>query len=179
MNTTFNQQIPTRTIPATRLVILSRFVTTKPKKQVPFNYQHVRPQELQSEKIGDCVVRAFTYLSKLPYKEVEKYLAENHGYSPSRGAFVAGIMEKENNQIFGLSFTEIYKRKFAVENGQLIQKVKGMSLDTFLKRHSWGHYLVTVSKHCFVVSNGAVVDNWRQKAGRHLTAVWRLNQVRI
>lgn len=116
----------------------------------------------------DCVCRAFALLTRGNYAEIEKWLIDKYGYTPRKktsGISISEIMFREGSEIFGTKFKQVFHKS---------PKFKGLSLARFVSENPKGDFLMHVSCHVFVLSNGVILDTWKQADGRHLKNVWEV-----
>jgi hypothetical protein len=76
-------------------------------------------------------------------------------------------------KLFGVFGTTSKARYIAHE--LKVESKKGMTLDTFLKTHQKGRYLVVVRGHCTCVIDGKIIDSFSQKGGASVVCVWEWN----
>lgn len=121
----------------------------------------------KSEK-NDCFVRALAAGFEINYNDAHAIAKERFKRPDKKGTQNAHIIEQmafierdglEVNGVrvgvrvlSGLDIKNRYKLK-----GEIIDRKK--TVKSFIKDHPKGNYIVTVSKHAFVVRDGKLIDN--------------------
>jgi len=121
----------------------------------------------KSEK-NDCFVRALAAGFEINYNDAHEIAKERFNRPDKRGTknheIVSGMkkIQKEGLVIGDVIAKVKVLEDLAIKNryklyGELIDRKK--TVKSFIKDHQKGNYIVTVSKHAFVVKDGKLIDN--------------------
>lgn len=119
-----------------------------------FKYWNVNPQH----KIeNDCVTRAITEATGLPYEKVQEKLY-----------YIGKLLECDSLCVCCYSFLLTYIFKF-----KQILSAKGLKIKELCYEYPQGIYLVRVNQHLSVVENGVILDTW-DCSNEIITDCWRI-----
>lgn len=130
---------------------------------------------------NDCVVRAITNASNGAYTYEEIHaLCKEHGRIDGDGMFAKDswpLLIKlgfELRWICGSTQTAVYQHALAQSMGiTTYRRVQGVTLDRARIGLQNGSYVVSMKGHMTCIRKGDVIDNFIQRGGRSVTAVWR------
>lgn len=124
--------------------------------------------EIAKSEKNDCFVRALAAGFEISYDDAHALAKERFNRLDKKGTKNSHIIEQmafiekdgiEINGVMasvrvlsGLDIKNRYKLK-----GEIIDRKK--TVKSFIKDHPKGNYIVTVSKHAFVVKDGKLIDN--------------------
>jgi hypothetical protein len=120
-----------------------------------FQYLNVEPS---AKKKSDCVTRAITFASGLPYSTVRKKL-----YHTSR------LLECEStycNTCYGFFIQEVL--------GGVPTNCDGMTIGEFADLHPYGTYLIRIEGHLTTVLNGNSFDTFDCR-DRYCDLAWKMH----
>ena len=105
-----------------------------------FRYWNVNPQ---GEKHNDCVTRAITFATKLPYPKIRKKLYHT-----------AKLLEcaKLCPTCYSFAIQEVF--------GGVPVHCEGMTIGEFADKHPKGTYLIRIKGHLTVIQDNICYDLW-------------------
>ena len=121
---------------------------------------------------NDCFVRALAAGFEISYNDAHEIAKERFNRPDKRGTknheIVSGMKKiQEEGLVIGDVIAKVKVLKgLAIKNryklyGELIDRKK--TVKSFIKDHQKGNYIVTVSKHAFVVKDGKLIDNFGEE----------------
>lgn len=118
-----------------------------------FKYHNENPK---NARINDCVVRAISYASDLPYETIEEKLF-----------YTGELLDCDSLCVCCYSFllTDVL--------GYKPIECDGLTLNEFADLHPYGLYLVRSNGHISVLDNNTVEDTWDCR-DMILTNAWRI-----
>lgn len=120
-----------------------------------FRYYNINPN---NEQRNDCVTRAISFATKLPYKEVRKKLYHT-----------AKLLECEKlcPTCYSFAIQEVL--------GGIPQNCEGMSVGEFADKHPKGTYLIRIKGHLTAVQDSVCYDLWNC-LNRECDLAWQIRQ---
>jgi hypothetical protein len=128
--------------------------------------------EIAKSENNDCFVRALAAGFEINYNDAHAIAKERFNRPDKRGTrnheIVSGMKKiQEEGLVIGDVIAKVKVLKgLAIKNryklyGELIDRKK--TVKSFIKDHQKGNYIVTVSKHAFVVKDGKLIDNFGEE----------------
>ena len=149
------------------------------------NYSKTDCKLAKAEK-NDCVVRSIAAATGVSYRTAHAFCKEEMGREDKKGtnnmllsttflkAQDDGLkLENKEFEVYGLKKAEV-KNRYKLK-GEIIDRKK--TVKSFIKDHQKGTYIVTVSKHAFVVKDGNLIDNFGEefRPTRKVDGAYRIN----
>jgi hypothetical protein len=118
---------------------------------------------------NNCVPKALAALTQRPYPEVYNYLSgrgRRHGKGTRRVDSEAFLKDNGFVKLEWSQITQVY-------NNGGYGVTRQMTLATFAKVYTKGHFMVYVRSHAVAVIDGKILDDWNS-AGRRVTGAWEM-----
>jgi len=124
--------------------------------------------EIAKSEDNDCFVRALAAGFEINYNDAHAIAKERFNRPDKRGTknheIISGMKKiQEEGLVIGDVIAKVkvlegldIKNRYKLY-GELIDRKK--TVKSFIKDHQKGNYIVTVSKHAFVVKDGKLIDN--------------------
>jgi len=130
------------------------------------------PADFGIAEKNDCAVRAIANVGAYPYPVALRLMAQE-GRKKGRGT-PWDTLDKVYKMAGAFDVTYYGERMRRLSKTHSVPfRPQSMTLETFLERHPKGRYVVVITKHAVAVVNGAVVDMYRNKAGKRLMASYQ------
>lgn len=125
-----------------------------------YEYYNAHPE---GKHVGDCVKRAITIASGMPYKEVSREL---NRYKKITGAKT--FNERKNCDAYVEKVLHGVKYNFPAQAGR-----PRMNGERFCKLYSKGNYILNMAGHWSVCVNGVIKDTWNPEA-KCVYSAWKI-----
>lgn len=111
-----------------------------------FSYLNLNPQQ---KRVRDCVKRAISFVSGLPYEQVAKELNELKKETKSK------VFNDNKNWKEYISRKGWKKLSFPSEKGKA-----RMNGERFCEQFQQGTYLLQMARHLTAIKDGVIYDTW-------------------
>jgi len=142
--------------------------------------------KLAMSETNDCFVRALAAGFDINYNKAHELAKERFKRPDKKGTKNSHIIEqmafieKDGLEINGVRATVRVLDGLDIKNryklkGEIIDRKK--TVKSFIKDHQKGTYIVTVSKHAFVVKDGNLIDNFGEefRPTRKVDGAYKIN----
>lgn len=121
-----------------------------------YRYLNVNPQNLRE---NDCVIRAITFVSKLPYDDIKEKL------------WITGKLLNCTDTCV-LCYRHLIESVFGFEPMDIEE---GLYPAEFAEIYPYGTYLVRMNGHIAAIQDGEIVDSFDSRYYGFITDAWRVD----